>query len=307
MIKYTLSYMEDEVVSLLQNICSDIIIHRHCRNLIKPYEIGIYLPEYKLGIECNPTTTHNSSIGFLSNPPISWNYHKMKTDMCESIGIFLFHIFGYEWVHRRNVIESMFRNLLGRNDRVIYARNCDVREVISSEAMKFLNENHRQGASPSNIKLGLYHNEELVSLMTFGSMRPTMGKDSSNLEDCWELVRFCSILNTTIVGGASKLFAHFIKQYEPERIRSFSDRSHTKGRLYQLLGFHEIRRSNPSYVWVDIRKDKAYNRVNAQKSNIRRFLNDESIDLSHTEREIMEERGFVQVFDSGTITWEWKL
>lgn len=58
-------------------------------------------------------------------------------------------------------------------------------------------------------------------------------------------------------------------------------------------------------MWVDLKTDKAYHRVNAQKQNIKKFLGDDSIDLSKSEREIMTEHGFVRVYDSGTITWEW--
>ena len=136
-------------------------------------------------------------------------------------------------------------------------------------------------------------------------MRSTIGTSSEDLTDCYELVRFCSTRNTSVVGAASKLFSHFCNQYAPKRIRSFSDRAHTSGKLYQQLKFTEIRRSDPGYVWVNIYNDKAYHRVNAQKHNLKKFLNDDSIDLSQTEAEIMISHNFVQVFDSGTITWEW--
>lgn len=137
-------------------------------------------------------------------------------------------------------------------------------------------------------------------------MRNTIGTGSEDLSDCYELVRFCSKLNTSVVGGASKLFKHFIIAYNPQRVRSFSDRAHTRGNLYSNLGFKEVRRSDPGYVWVNLYNDKPYHRYNAQKQNIREFLKDDSIDLSRTERDIMASHNFVQVFDSGTITWEWK-
>lgn len=141
--------------------------------------------------------------------------------------------------------------------------------------------------------------------MTFGKMRSSIGTGKEDLSDCWELIRFCSLLNTSVVGGASKLFKYFVHTYSPVRIRSFSDRAHTKGNLYLTLGFTEIRRSDPGYVWVDLATDKAYHRVNAQKQNLKRFLNDDTIDLTKTEREIMVDHGYVMVPDSGTITWEW--
>ena len=95
--------------------------------------------------------------------------------------------------------------------------------------------------------------------------------------------------------------------YDPVQIRSFSDRAHTKGILYEKLGFYELRRSEPGYVWVDFTTDSAINRVSAQKSNLRKFLHDDNVDLTLSESQIMTQHGFVKVCDSGTITWEWKM
>lgn len=305
-VNYHISIMEQNVSTFIQSICNTDI-KNNVHNMITPYELDIYIPEHMFAIECNPTATHNSSI---PDPwgcePKSPSYHKMKTDMCEEKGIFLFHIFGYEWTHKREIIESMIKNILGKCDQKIYARKCVVKEVDSNTATKFLNGNHRQGAAGASVRLGLYYQGELVSLMTFGKVRNTIGTSKNeDLSDCWELVRFCSKLNTSVVGGASKLFQYFVREYTPARIRSFSDRAHTRGTLYQKLGFTELRRSDPGYVWVDLYTDRAYNRYNTQKQNIRKFLHDDTLDLSKSEKQIMEEHDFVQVFDCGTITWEY--
>ena len=130
----------------------------------------------------------------------------MKTDLCESSGIFLFHIFGYEWTNKKHIIESMIRNLLYKNEFIVYGRKTNIREVDSSSARVFLNQNHRQGYAPAPIRYGLYYEDELVSLMTFSKIRHTIGesKDANG----YELVRFCNKLNTSVIGGASKLFRY---------------------------------------------------------------------------------------------------
>ena len=304
LIKHSNSNIESEIKNYLQSISPDTKIICNCRSIISPYELDIYLPELKLGIECDPTVTHNSSI------PDPWGqfpkdkkYHQMKTDMCEEHGVRLIHLFGYEWNHKRNIMESILRNALGKNVAQIYARNCELREVSYSESKEFLMSNHRQGFANSSARLGLYYKDKLVSLMTFGKIRRTIGTNKA--VEGWELVRFCNILNTSVVGGASKLFKHFVDECHPEHIISFSDRAHTTGKLYETLGFAEKSRSSPGYVWVDELTDVAYNRVNAQKHNIKKFLNDADIDLTKTETQIMEEHGFVKVYDSGVITWQW--
>lgn len=227
--------------------------------------------------------------------------------LCEKKNIFLFHIFGYDWSHRKEVIKSMLRNIIKTTPCTIYGRQTEIRHVDDAEAFEFLATNHRQGGLHSKVRLGLYYNNELVSLMTFSKMRPTIGKnDPEGLPGCYELARFCNKLDTTVVGGASKLFKYFISEYEPQEVRSFSDRAHTQGSLYKVLGFCQDHVSDPGYMWVDLKTDMAYARNNAQKSNIRKFLKDDTIDLTKSETQIMSEHNFVQVFDSGVILWIWK-
>ena len=300
--------MEEEIKQFITSLDPSTRIICNDRTAIGPDELDLFLPDFHFAIECDPTCTHNSSAADpWGGEPKSPSYHKKKSDKCDNVGISLFHIFGYDWTYRKDTIKSMIRNVIGKNADIIYARKCKIKEVSGQDSITFLNLNHRQGAANSPIRLGLYYEDELVSLMTFGKMRGTIGTGKEDLTNCWELVRFCSKLNTSVVGGASKLFKHFIELYHPKQVRSFSDRAHTRGNLYKQLGFTEIRRSEANYVWIDIKTDKAYHRVNAQKKNLKRFLKDDSIDLSKSEKQIMEEHGFVQVFDSGTITWEWNV
>lgn len=304
LVAYVFSYMEKDVFEYIQKINTNLEVIRNTKRVITPYELDLYIPELNMAIECNPTATHNSSIDFFSNSnaPKEPMYHKMKTEMCEKEGIFLFHIFGYEWTHKKDVIKSMIANLLGKNNTKIFARNTEIKEVSSSESREFLDKNHRQGSAQSSIRLGLYFNDELVSLMTFGDTRNTIGK-SSKYES--ELIRFCSKIDTSVIGGASKLFKYYVDIYDPHTIVSYSDKAHTRGKLYDLLGFTKVSESGANYSWVHIKTDKSYHRINAQKRNVKKFLHDDSIDLEKTEKEIMEEHGFVQVFDSGVCTWVW--
>jgi len=222
-------------------------------------------------------------------------------------GVFLFHIFGYEWVNKRNIIESMITNLLHKNNCRIGARNTYVCELSNSECNSFLLENHRQGSLVSRIRLGLRlkTTDELVSVMTFGRLRGTMGKSSdATNKDVWELSRFCNKLYTTVSGAASKLFNYFIEHYDYDEIISFSDVAHTRGSLYKTLGFTYDHITSPGYVWVNSDDSIYYHRVSCQKRNLRKLLNDASIDIvNNTEADIMSSHGFGKVYDSGVCKW----
>jgi len=52
-----------------------------------------------------------------------------------------------------------------------------VKQVPTTEAMLFLDSNHIQGKLGSKIKLGLYYEDRLVSIMTFGGLRKSLGSN----------------------------------------------------------------------------------------------------------------------------------
>ena len=299
------SCIEDEVVDFLMSISPDLNIIRNDRTVIKPSEIDIYLPDYKIGIECNPVSTHNSSfVDPWGSDPKHYKYHQNKSIVAERNGVFLFHVFGYEWSSNKDIIKSMIRNLLGLNEKKIGARETILDKNVSyNEFCNFLNENHRQGSISAKVRLGLRDNDgQLVSVMSFGHMRNTMGYSKGD-KGSWELSRFCNKINTSVIGSASKLFKYFLGIYNPDKVISFSDVAHTRGDLYELLGFKYDHLTTPSYVWVDKYDSISYHRVNCQKKYLPKLLKDDSVDMNKTEKEIMEEHGFARVYDCGVIKW----
>ena len=304
-VSFTGSVIEREIIGFLKESVPRIIIKHNDKTIISPQELDIYLPEYQVAIECNPTCTHNSTfVDPWGGDPKSYKYHQEKSIRCRNSGVFLFHIFGYEWSTKKHIINSMLLNILGKTPNKIYARCTEVREIDTNTAIEFLNSNHRQGYSIASIRLGLYYQDELVSVMLFNKVRGTLGY-KKNHEIEYELSRFCSKLDTAVVGGASKLFSYFLKTYEPKSVVSFSDIAHTQGKLYKILGFSKISESDPSYVWVNTLNDSYLSRVRCQKSKLSSIFKLEQLDLTKTEKEIMSEHGYAQVFDSGVVRWEW--
>jgi len=159
--------------------------------------------------------------------------------------------------------------------------------------MKFLEQNHIQGSVGSQIKIGLYYNDELVSLMNFSKPRINIGGKKE--EGTYELIRFSNKLNTTVVGGASKLLKYFERNYNPKEIISYADRRWSQGNLYTQLGFDFIHFSQPNYFYVKSKRRE--NRFGYRKS----ILVKQGFDKNKTEKEIMQERGFNRIYDCGTL------
>lgn len=144
----------------------------------------------------------------------------------------------------------------------------------------------------SKYNYGLYYNDELVSVMTFGKSR------FSNNE--FELLRFCSKLYTNVIGGASKLFKYFLKDHpEITNIVSYADRRWSIGNLYEKLGFNKRTITKPSYFYV--KDGHRLSRLNFQKHK----LIAEGFDPNKTEHEIMLERKIYRIYDCGTIKYNY--
>lgn len=258
------------------------------RDILEGKEIDIYIPDLKIGIECDGLRWHNET----HKPK---NYHLEKTKECAKRGVRLIHIFEDEWVSNKEIWKSMLANILGLTSDKIYAMNCTVRETTPKEKRKFLKHNHIQGNAQSSYNIGLYCNDELVSLMAFGVPRT-----SKEDKDTYELVRFCNKINTNVVGGASKLFNYFVNKHNPNKIVSYSDKRWSTGRLYEVLGFENTHDSRPGYSYVnDLVRE---NRYKYRKSQLIK----EGYDKNKSEHEIMFERGIFRIYDCGSKVWVWR-
>lgn len=99
----------------------------------------------------------------------SKNYHLNKTLECEKIGFKLIHIWEHDWINliKQSILKEKIKAILGIDQIKIYARKCNIKEIDSKTKNEFLNLNHIQGKDKSKIKLGLFHNKNLIAVMTF--------------------------------------------------------------------------------------------------------------------------------------------
>ena len=133
--------------------------------------------------------------------------------------------------------------------------------------------------------------------MTFSKGRIIMGGKSNE----WELTRFCNKIDTNVIGSASKLFSYFIKNYNPQKVVSYSDLRIFGGGMYNKLGFKEISQSKPNYWYVI--NGLRYHRFNFRKS----ILVKEGYNKNKTEKEIMFDRKIYRIYDCGHIRWEYNI
>jgi hypothetical protein len=257
-------------------------------SIIKPHQLDIFIPSHNIAIEFNGLYWHSEEY-------VDKNYHLNKTQLCEKKDIQLIHIFEDEWLFKQEIVKSRLKNILGLTENKIYARKCIIKEISSKESKEFLNNNHIQGNVNSKINIGLFYNNELVSLMCFNKPRLGIGVKYNG----YELSRFCNKLDHIIIGGADKLLKYFIKNYQPKQIISYADRRWSQGKLYEKLCFDKIKVNKPNYSYI-------FNKERKHRFNFRKeVLKKQGFETKNkTEHGIMLDRKIYRIYDCGTITYK---
>jgi hypothetical protein len=180
------SNAEDEIIKYIESLVNTTI-ETNNRTICNGKELDILLPEYKFAIEYNGIYWHNDD-------NVSKQYHLHKTKAAIMNGYSLLHIFDYHWITKQPIVKSIIRSKLNLSER-IHARKCTVKIVTSKEKNDFLDETHLQGKCNSKINLGLYYNNELVNLMTFGLPRYSKEYDyfitrNRSIGTTWEYLEY---------------------------------------------------------------------------------------------------------------------
>lgn len=278
---------EDALHEWLQDLLPGTRIDRNRRDVIPPYELDLYLPEKNTAIEFNGSYWHcdNQKDKF---------YHQRKSLLCRARGILLIHVYEYDWTTVPGRCLALLRGKLSAGRSKLNARDMTVRPV--DDCAEFLEAHHFQGNIPASVKYGLYCQNELTAVMTFG--KPRYSKAHS-----WEVLRFCSKGDVLVRGGAGKLFSKF-KEENLERggsVISYAQLDYSSGGVYEALGFDYAGVSAPGYVWVKS-PHKVLGRQATQKHKLGNLLESE-FNPSESESANMRRAGFKRIYNAGNLRY----
>jgi len=242
-------------------------------------EIDIFNEELKVGIEYCGLYWHQEKYR-------GRNQHKEKYTICKNNGIRLLTIFEDEWVNNKELTKKKISHILGHNyDMKIYARNCKV-DYVGKDKIDFFNSYHIQGNGNSSINFGLYYSDALVAVMGF----------INHKNNKFELTRYAT--KYTIVGGFSKLLAHFKSNYNWDEIITFADLRWHDGESYYKNGFIEDKILVPDYSYVI--GNKRIHKFNFRKKLIEKHFPNE-YDPNESESQNMKRIGIPKIYDCGKI------
>lgn len=293
--RWQVSAPETQIVEFIKNHYTGLVLTND-RTIIKPHELDIVLPDLNLAIELDGVFWHSEQRGK------SRNYHLSKTQKCEQEGFRLLHVYDLEWLNpiTNAIIQSRLHHFLGQSTR-IPARKCQIKVVTTQQAREFVIQNHIQGWCPSKHSYGLEHNSQLVAVMT-------LGKSRFNQKISWELLRYCTRLNHTVIGGMGKLLKKASLDLNITELISYADRrwSSTVNNIYEQNGFILTRTSSPNYKYFQINKNNIIleSRNKYQKHKLKDLL--ELFDPKLSEFENMSINNYFRIWDCGNLVYIWR-
>lgn len=271
------------------------------KKILDGKEIDILVVDKNIGIEYNGSVYHSCMGGVYGDKPVL--YHQEKFLCAKERGIHLISIFDVDWQNNQDRIKMYLRSLFSPQKELM-ARKLEIHKVDNNIACDFVNKYHIQGANKAMMKInyGLYYNNELYAVMSFGKLRL-----SKTEEGQYELHRYCVKDGYKIVGGANKLLKHFERDYSPKYLLSFSDNDYFLGSIYPRLGFTYSGQSRPRYYWYLNGEERK------RESCMLKRLKVECPDLleeayknnaPNKEDYVMLSRGACKVYRSGNTKWE---
>ncbi len=279
------SGQQDEMTEFIKGLVPTVI--ENTRKIIKPFEIDIFSPEHKIGIEYGGLWWHCERYK-------DKKYHKNKKDKAKEQGVNLITVFEDEWRERSNQIKGYLCSLFGHNTVRIHARKTELKEVQKEKAKEFLETYHIQGSCDFLVAFGLYYESELVGVMTAGKHHRNSSKNELILN------RMVFKNNVTIVGGASKLLntlKKYAKSNNYEKIISWSDNRWSEGNVYQKIGFTKAEELKPDYSYI--KKEFRFSKQSLTKKRLTKLGA-----TGKTEKEMALSLGYRRIWDCGKIRWE---
>jgi len=206
------------------------------------------------------------------------NYHFKLRKSYEDLGLKVFQFREDEVYHNIDIVKSIINNHLG-NSKKVYARKTKIVQLSTEEYSSFFTKNHLMG-NANAITFGLLYNDEIIMAAAY-----------KVFSDRIKIERLCSKLNTSVVGGASKLLSK-IKEVTPKLpIHYWADLRYGTGNYLEKLGFKK-ERDTLGFKWTD--NNRTFNRLRCRANMDDRKLSQE---------EYARELGWVKIWDAGQRLW----
>ena len=235
-----------------------------------------YKPDFKFN---NNFAVNTDGLYWHSELHVNNDYHFNMRRQFEHNNCRIFQFRANEIFHKLHIIQSIINNSLGKTSIKIGARKTRIAEISSKDAETFLIQNHMKGYKAAK-HLGLYFNNELISVMSYKT------QTSSNYKFI-KIERFCSKINTNVMGGFNKLLKQVALELPNLPIHYWVDLRYGTGNFLLNHGF-KLEKETLGWEWTD--SFETYNRLKCRANMDERGL---------SEKEYAAELKWVKIYDAG--------
>ncbi len=167
---------------------------------------------------------------------------------CFKENIKLIHIREEQWIEKMDFIKHRFYSVFESNIK-IHARQCKIRRINKIEYDVFLNQNHLLQTAKTKFKYGLFKGDTLLAVMGISGGRWMTKED--DLRKSFEIIRFASQTNITIVGGFSKLLKFIESDIQVQEWMSYFDLDWVVSNVYRTMKFEIKEITKPKKVEIN--------------------------------------------------------
>lgn len=180
---------------------------------------------------------------------------KIKPEFFQEISLYCFennikliHLREEQWMEKPEFLKHRFYTVFESNAK-IHARQCKIRRIDKFEYDEFLNQHHLLQTAKTKFKYGLFKKEELFAVMGVSGGRWMTKED--DLRRSFEIIRFATKTNTTVVGGFSKLLRYIEEDIEVQEWMSYFDLDWIVSNVYAKMGFQIKEIQKPKKVNIE--------------------------------------------------------
>lgn len=249
------------------------------KDIIDNRELDILLPNKKIAIEFNGSYWHSEKYKDIS-------YHIDKTRACEDKGIRLIHIFEYEWLNIDKHLKLIELLKKFNVDKYKDIKQTEFRIVNNNIAKEYNMKNNIYNHINCNTNIAVYKDNDIISMTSVNII---------NNKEC-EILRHCNNIDYSAKDILNKIIKILTEELKMSTIKVKVNLDKFSGKTYKDIGFKELNKIKPDYIWVEPYKNVVVSRIQSQKHNLieMKLGNEED-----SEEDIMHRLGYLKVYDCG--------
>lgn len=276
------SFPENDLYQFIKSIYHGKITRKD-RKCVKGFEVDIYFPDLKIGIEFNGLYWHSEIYK-------DKYYHRNKNLAANANGIKLIQIWEDTWINRKYQVSELIKSLINDNNEII--TEFEIKKLDSNVISDFLNKYHINGTISFNDNRAIVHKGNIIQIMVFSKIN----------ENKIAITRLCKINDYVIQDGYKKLFEDFLLNNRNIKIIAI-DSYFVNNDIFVNMGLAKTKTLPPDYCYFDCKKSRKPQRINRIKFR-KSVLVKQGFDPNKSEHTICNENGYYRIYDAGSEYYE---